>query len=173
MNGLVSVNELYHHGILGMKWGVRRYQNKDGTLTAAGKKKYGQYKDLKKDSEHKKKIKAINEEHDRLTREIVSKYNKKDIDLYNSMVKSKSFKTTNEWVKAYNSYKKESDKVWDERNEALKKGKATYEDLKEKYANLYMDELGLKDVENGRKLYEKFKDMEYEEEYVSWRGKDY
>ena len=27
-----------HHGILGMKWGVRRYQNKDGSLTAAGKK---------------------------------------------------------------------------------------------------------------------------------------
>lgn len=28
---------LEHHGILGMKWGVRRYQNKDGSLTAAGK----------------------------------------------------------------------------------------------------------------------------------------
>lgn len=28
---------IYHHGIKGMKWGVRRYQNKDGTLTAAGK----------------------------------------------------------------------------------------------------------------------------------------
>lgn len=33
-------NDLQHHGILGMKWGVRRYQNKDGSLTAAGKKRY-------------------------------------------------------------------------------------------------------------------------------------
>lgn len=33
-------NELYHWGVKGMKWGVRRYQNKDGTLTAAGKKRY-------------------------------------------------------------------------------------------------------------------------------------
>ena len=34
-------NELYHHGITGMKWGVRRYQNKDGSLTSAGKRRYG------------------------------------------------------------------------------------------------------------------------------------
>lgn len=33
-------NELLHWGIKGMKWGVRRYQNKDGTLTPAGRKRY-------------------------------------------------------------------------------------------------------------------------------------
>lgn len=31
--------ELYHHGVKGMKWGVRRYQNADGSLTTAGKKR--------------------------------------------------------------------------------------------------------------------------------------
>lgn len=34
-------DELYHHGVLGMKWGVRRYQNYDGTLKAAGRKHLG------------------------------------------------------------------------------------------------------------------------------------
>lgn len=40
-----STYELYHWGIKGMKWGVRRYQNKDGSLTAAGQKRrsLGQY----------------------------------------------------------------------------------------------------------------------------------
>lgn len=37
--------ELYHWGIKGMKWGVRRYQNADGSLTPAGKKRYDQEAD--------------------------------------------------------------------------------------------------------------------------------
>lgn len=45
--------ELTHWGIKGMRWGVRRYQNKDGSLTAAGKKRYG---DSEMSPEEAKKI---------------------------------------------------------------------------------------------------------------------
>lgn len=44
--------ELYHHGIKGMKWGVRRYQNKDGSLTQAGKKRYD--RDIRENNAKKK-----------------------------------------------------------------------------------------------------------------------
>ena len=32
--------EIYHHGIKGQKWGIRRFQNKDGSLTPEGEKRY-------------------------------------------------------------------------------------------------------------------------------------
>lgn len=52
-------NELNHHGIKGQKWGRRRYQNQDGSLTPAGKQRYGsednfnkQYeKDIKREAD--------------------------------------------------------------------------------------------------------------------------
>lgn len=48
----MSEYELYHHGVKGMKWGVRRYQNKDGSLTNAGKKRYD--RDIRENNAKKK-----------------------------------------------------------------------------------------------------------------------
>lgn len=41
-NEYIFTDELYHHGIKGQRWGVRRYRNKDGTLTSDGKKRYNE-----------------------------------------------------------------------------------------------------------------------------------
>lgn len=68
---VVYSNELYHHGIKGQKWGVRRFRNKDGTLTPEGRKRNSVTSDSKDKTSYKKMYKmmddkALNKEYDKL-----------------------------------------------------------------------------------------------------------
>lgn len=76
--------ELYHHGILGQKWGIRRYQNEDGSLTEKGKKRYATKSNFEKVMAAKRaashealKAKRQREKAEERTKKEIEKYRKK------------------------------------------------------------------------------------------------
>ena len=82
MGYFYSDEELAHHGILGQKWGVRRYQNKDGSLTAKGKKRYNNDGSLT-DSEQKKLSKSIIKDYKKTNQATTDRISYKDRQVSN------------------------------------------------------------------------------------------
>ena len=74
-------DELAHHGIKGQKWGIRKYQNPDGTLTPEGRERYG----VNSKQEWKDKKKEMRTRRDALEREAHTKYNMSDKELAKDM----------------------------------------------------------------------------------------
>lgn len=90
-------DELKHYGIKGMKWGVRRFQNSDGSLTSEGRKRYGSG-DLKEaqkkvdkgkamvDGVKKTRVKAAEKQHEKKIKDDLSKMSDQELrDIVNRL----------------------------------------------------------------------------------------
>ena len=126
-------SDLQHHGIKGQKWGVRRFQNEDGSLTAAGKKRYGDYDS----SDAEARLKGLN----KLSKDISKAEYKKSVADYKmekaykkgKIQKAEKYKRQSEELsKAIDSGKKESDRLV---KDAAKNGLTVKESTKHGYAN--------------------------------------
>lgn len=156
-------NELYHHGILGMKWGVRRYRNKDGSLTSAGKKRYdvgeqkARMKSAKKESkqaykDYRKKL-GIGIGIDRIQRSANAekKAEKAALKYIDEKAKYKGVKSKNYDKAEFNSYRKTMQKygIRGSYNDRASNNSATklYDHIATKKGKAYADRIE-KSVQN-------------------------
>ena len=164
-------DEIYHFGIKGMKWGIRRYQNENGTLTEAGKKRYGsdiskrKVKDVKNQFMTGVKKKTID----------VSSINKKVLKEVNRSKEGKAKKNADESLenifKSAESQGVPRNKVVFDKNTAdtfnnitdnyQKKVQSVAKKYIDEYASISLKSLGYEDTKKGRDWLKKHNFIEW------------
>ena len=128
---------LIHHGIQGQKWGVRRYQNPDGSLTAAGKRRYAAEMVEHPDTVSKKKIakgmqRLLNDTEESIREESVREAeNKRKASAYRKKVSRMYAKLKDKNVEPSTKKKEKYDKLVDRHNEYVKKAQENRKAIKE------------------------------------------
>lgn len=107
----IDEDELYHHGILGQRWGIRRYQNADGTLTEAGRARYGSVENLQKIQDARADAKAY-----RIRTKAKLKAQKKFNKESAKEAKRVAKKAEKEQLKSYEQYEKKKAKIQEKYN---------------------------------------------------------
>lgn len=121
--------DLYHHGVKGQKWGVRRFQNTDGSLTPAGKAKLKKYKETELKALAKRHLKTADRDEKRLEK-LTNKVNKA-IDEHGNKSKQaqraskRYFNEKARQVEAFEIGKAEVEKIKNMSYEDMRKEKAS------------------------------------------------
>ncbi len=146
----LQINELYHWGVKGMKWGIRRYTNEDGSLTKEGQTRYNEIDEEKKTSDL----------YDKMVSKSAHKYydwvdNGRDYDDLDPKSKKKVDRMYNEYRNDFNKFADVRDKMIGKHEDAQKMidaGETYYKDLDPEILNQIIDEDNKQIEETNRKI---------------------
>lgn len=138
--------DLEHTGIKGQRWGIRRYQNEDGTLTEAGKARYGRgIRRIQKleASSAKKQLKA-------------KKFKKKSADKEFASMKAWTQSGSDKAFYKSKKYARKAARLEYSAEKNIKKGKKIYEKLNDEYKGTNLSSIDKSYIDYGKKYAAKY-----------------